>query len=157
MSSLLSSEHAMLFIFLITVVITAIMTIVNKVLVNQERLKEIQKYVADHNKRNMKAIKEKNEEEMKKLSDEKPKIMQMQSEMMKMQMPMFAAMLPFFVVFIVLGKIAATQNWGEFMTLPWGNAIPIWGLANGKLGWLGWYIFCSVPLTSVFKKVMGVN
>lgn len=32
-------------------------------------------------------------------------------------------------------------------------SMPIWG---ERLGWLGWYILFSIPLTSVFRKVLGV-
>ena len=157
MTSLLAKENAMLFIFIIGVVASAILTIVNKLLVNQARVKEIQGYVSDYNKKLMQATKEKNEETIKALDGEKQKVMQMQSEMMKMQLPVFAALIPFFIVFGVLGKVATSHQWGEFINLPWGSAIPLFGLANGKLGWLGWYIFTSIPMTSVFRRALGVN
>ncbi len=32
-------------------------------------------------------------------------------------------------------------------------SMPIWG---DRLGWLGWYILFSIPLTSVFRKGLGV-
>lgn len=31
--------------------------------------------------------------------------------------------------------------------------LPIWG---SHLGWLGWYILFSIPITSVFRKALGV-
>ncbi|HIK00506.1 TPA: DUF106 domain-containing protein [archaeon] len=150
-------ENAMLFIFIIAMVASAILTIINKLLVNQERLKEIQKYVSDYNKKLMQATKEKNQEAIKALEDEKQKVMQMQSEMMKMQLPVFAALIPFFVVFAVLGNIADSNQWGQFINLPWGNVIPFLGLGDGKLGWLGWYILASFPMTSVFRRSLGVH
>lgn len=153
----LSSEHAILFIFLVGVMASAILTIINKLLVNQGRMKEIQKYVSDYNKKLMKATKEKDEVTIKALDGEKQKVMQMQGEMMKMQLPVFASLIPFFVVFYVLGNISTSNNWGEFIKLPWGSAVPLFGMANGKLGWLGWYILTSIPMTSLFRKALGVN
>ena len=157
MTSLLIPFDPLIFISIISGVASAILAILNKLLVDQDRLKEIQKYVADHNKRQMKAFKEKNDAELKALEPEKAKVMQMQHEMMKMQMPVFASLLPFFAVFIVLGKIADANAWGEFITLPWGSAIPLFGMKNGELGWLGWYILCSFPLTTAFRKALRLT
>ena len=157
MTSLLIPFDPLVFIFIISGVASAILAILNKMLVDQDRLKEIQKYVADHNKRQMKAHKEKNDAELKALEPGRAKVMQMQHEMMKMQMPVFASLLPFFAVFIVLGKIADANAWGEFITLPWGSAIPLFGMKNGVLGWLGWYILCSFPLTTAFRKALRLT
>lgn len=145
------------FIFLVAVVVSAILAILNKVLVNQERMKEIQKHVGDYNKRYMKAVREKNEAELKQMEGEKQKVMQMQHEMFKMQMPVFASLMPFFVVFIVLGKIADANAWGEFIKLPWGSALPLFGFKNGTLGWLGWYILSSFPMTTAFRRALGMT
>jgi len=99
--SFFASENAMLFIFLVAVVASAILTIITKLLVNQGRMQEIQKYVKEYNKKLMAATKAKDEAALKNLEGEKDKVMQMQGEMMKMQMPVFGAMIPFFVVFAV--------------------------------------------------------
>ncbi len=155
--SFFARENAMLFIFIIAIIVSAILTIINKLLVNQERVKEIQKYVSEYNKKLMQATKEKNQEAVKALEGEKQKVMQMQSELMKMQLPVFAALIPFFAVFAVLGNIADSNQWGQFINLPWGSVIPFLGLADGKLGWLGWYILTSIPMTSVFRRSLGVN
>ena len=150
------SVNPLFFIFLVAGVVSALLAIINKVLVDQNRLKEIQKFVSEYNKRYMKAAKEKNEAELKQLEGDKQKVMQMQHEMFKMQMPVFASLLPFFVVYIVLGKISVASGWGEFINLPWGSFIPFLGFENGKLGWLGWYILSSFPLTTLFRKALGL-
>lgn len=154
--SLLLPFNPLYFIALISAVASAILTILNKLLVDQDRMKEIQKYVKDYNKRYMKAVKEKNTEEQKQLDNEKSKMMQMQHEMMKMQMPVFASLLPFFAVFILLGKINDANAWGEFVNLPWGSLVPLFGFANGKLGWLGWYILSSFAFTTGFRKALNL-
>lgn len=149
----------------IAIVISLILTIVNLVLVDQERMKEINKKVKSYNKKLMKATKEQNDEELKKLKSRKPAITKMQQELMKMQMPMFLSMLPFFVVFLLLRRVAEAQAWGEFMLFPWCStwaaanadkcfALPLFG---NSLGWLGWYIICSLPFTSFFRKMLGVQ
>ncbi len=155
--SLLAKENAMLFIFIIGIIAAATLTILNKVLVNQERMKEIQKYVSDYNKKLMAATKSKDEAELKNLEGEKSKVMQMQSEMMKMQLPVFASIIPFFAVFAVLGSISDSNQWGQFINLPWGGAISFLGLEDGKLGWLGWYIMTSIPMTTLFRRVLSLS
>ncbi len=154
--SLVLPFNPLFFIAAISAVASAILTILNKLLVDQDRMKEIQKYVKDYNARYMKAVKEKNTEEQKQLDTEKPKMMQMQHEMLKMQMPVFASLLPFFAVFILLGKIDGANAWGEFVNLPWGSFIPFLGFENGKLGWLGWYILSSFSFTTAFRRALNL-
>lgn len=148
-------QYPMYFIMVVSIVLSMILTLVNKLLIDQERMKEIQKRVTAYNKKLMKATKAQDKEELDQLGKEKPQIMKMQSEMMKMQMPMFASMLPFFVVFFLLRRLADNMEWGQFMALPTDPFT--WPLFGAGLTWLGWYILCSLPFTSLFRKVLGVR
>lgn len=150
-------DYPLFFIMSISIVLSLILTVVNKVLVDQERVKEIQEKVKAYNKKLMKATRENNQEEKTKLEKEKPNIMKLQSELMKMQMPVFASMLPFFVVFFLMRKLAVSMEWGAFVNLPSILHLPFLGLGDGTLTWLGWYILCSLPFTSLFRKVLGVR
>ena len=88
------------------------------------------------------------------LNKDKAKVMQLQSEMFKMQLPIFASILPFFLVFALLRSLAASHQWGDFITLPFN--VPILGI-GASLTWLGWYIICSLPFTALFRKFLGVR
>lgn len=153
------------FIMGVAILISLILTLVNMFVINQKRMKEINSEVKAYNKKLMKATRKNNQEELDKLKKKKPQIMQLQQELMKMQMPMFLSMLPFFVVFLLLRRLAEAQAWGEFLLFPWcpslaaasaGTcfALPLFG---ASLGWLGWYIVCSMPFTSFFRKLLGVQ
>jgi len=145
-------EYPLFFIMGVAIVLSAILTIVNKLLVDQNRMKELQAETKKYQKRLMAATKAGDQEELKKIEKDKPKINQMQSEMMKMQMPIFASMLPFFVVFYILRTWADKAAWGEFVMLPF--KMPI---AGTTMTWLGWYIMCSLPFSTFFRKVFGVR
>jgi len=145
-----------LFIFLVGTVIAALMTVVNKFFIDQDRMKEIQLTMKKHNKKLMKATKAQDTEALKSLDIDKPKIMQMQKEMMKMQMPVFISTLPLLVIFMLLRKLAESQAWGEFLIIPWAETIviPIFG---PSLGWLGWYILVSLVMTTFFRKITDIH
>lgn len=147
-------EYPMFFIMFIAAVLALIQTLVTKALVDQNRLREIQTQVSAFNKKLLKATREQNKEELEKLEKEKQKINELQVEMLKMQMPLFASMLPFFVVFFLLMNLAKTMKWGAFINLPFN--IPILGIGN-SFTWLGWYIMCSIPITTFFKKLLNVR
>jgi len=147
-------NYPVFFIMLVAITLSLVLTLVNKKLVDQNRLKEIQTRVNSYNKKLMKASKGQDQETLNKLSSEKPAIMQLQSEMMKMQLPVFASMLPFFLVFMGLRRLAVSMAWGEFIVLPFTvNFLSI----GGSLSWLGWYIMCSFPFTSIFRKLLDVR
>lgn len=148
-------NYPMIFIMIVAAIIAVLMALITKLLVDQKRVKEIQEQVKVHNKKLMKATREKNQEEIDKLNKDKPRIMQMQSELMKMQMPVFMAMFPFIIVFFLLRQLATSMGWGQFMALP---SDPYeWPMFGQQLGWFGWYLICSLPFNSFFRKALGVR
>jgi len=146
--------YPMLFILVIAAILSLILSLVSKILVDQDRMKEIQKEMKAHNKKLMAATKAQDKDALAKLDKDKPRIMSMQSEMMKMQMPMFGAMLPFFVVFWALRSVSDSMEWGEFVSLP---AILQGGWWGSEWTWLGWYILCSLSFSSLFRRILGVK
>ncbi len=149
-------QYPTAFILIVAIIISALLTVVNKVVIDQKRMKEINTKVKAYNKRLMKATREKNEPELQRLAKEKPVIMQMQQELMKMQMPLFISMIPFFIVFYLLKILANAQNWGQWLLFPWHASLSL-PLFGRDLGWLGWYVVCSMPFTSFFRKLLGVQ
>jgi uncharacterized membrane protein (DUF106 family) len=147
-------SNPVLFIAIVSGVLSLILTLVNKVIVDQGRMKELQKKVSVYNKELMKASKSNDTAKVAQLNKDKPQIMQMQREMMQMQMPMFMSMVPFIIIFIFLRKLADAMAWGVIMDLPFN--LPIMGI-NNSFTWLGWYILCSLPFTALFRKVLGVK
>jgi uncharacterized membrane protein (DUF106 family) len=147
-------NYPIVFIGTVSVVLSLILTLVNKVIVDQGRMKEIQKKVSVYNKELMKATKSKDQAKVAEMNKEKPQIMQMQQEMMKMQMPMFMSMVPFILVFMFLKRLAVSMDWGVIIQLPFN--LPVLGI-NNSFTWLGWYILCSLPLTALFRKILDVK
>jgi len=147
-------HQPVLFIAIVSIVMSSILTLVNKVIVDQGRMKEIQKRVSSFNKTLMKATKANDQAKVTELNKEKPQITQMQQEMMKMQMPMFMSMVPFIIVFMLLRRLADAMAWGVIIQLPFN--IPVLGI-NNSFTWLGWYILCSLPFTALFRKILGVK
>tara|TARA_Y100000310_G_scaffold343171_1_gene449624 strand:- start:58 stop:513 length:456 start_codon:yes stop_codon:yes gene_type:complete len=147
-------QSPILLVGMISAVLSLILTLVNKVIVDQGRMKEIQKKVSSFNKELMRATKANDQAKVAEMNKEKPQVMQMQQEMMKMQMPMFMSMVPFIVVFIFLKKLAVSMDWGVIINLPFN--IPLLGI-NNSFTWLGWYILASLPFTVLFRKILGVR
>ncbi|HIK01494.1 TPA: DUF106 domain-containing protein [archaeon] len=144
----------MYFIMVVSAVLTLILSLVNKVFTDPDRMKEIQATMKSYNKELMAATRAKDNEKLEKLQKDKPKISQMQQEMMKMQKPIFLSMIPFLVVFYFLGKLATGQGWGEFIQLPF--TISLFSVGN-DLTWIGWYMWCSLPFTMLFRKALGIS
>lgn len=136
-------------VFVLTVIITLTSTLLSKKFVNYTRLKEIQAELNEHRKKMMASYKAQDEKETKKLKEDEPRIMQLQQELMQLQYPMFFTIIP--VLFIFLWAKEAFVDTGIVVVLPF--TLPRWGTS---LGWLGWYIMCSMPLTILFRKALKV-
>ena len=76
-------QSPILLVGMISAVLSLILTLVNKVIVDQGRMKEIQKKVSSFNKELMRATKANDQAKVAEMNKEKPQVMQMQQEMMK--------------------------------------------------------------------------
>lgn len=137
-------------ILVIAIMVSLIITGMQKKLVDQERAKYLQKEVQSFNKELLSAHKNKDDKLVKQLQKKQPAIMEMQKEMMmKMQLPLFASMIPVLIIFMWIKH--SYSGFGDFIMVPF--YLPFnWA----PLGWLGWYIFCSMPATIAMKKILRV-
>jgi len=204
----------MIVVFLISVVLSFVLSLIYKIFTNQEKIKEMKEKMDELKKKLNESQKNKNQKDMTKYQNE---MLQMSSEQMRMNMkPMIITFLVVIPVFIWLfptlyGSINIEMNDSLQGTLKYDNmeksisiiqenplvisidgdeksknddimlgdrefriqgydkgkktltlkqivvnlpfSMPFYG---NKLGWLGWYILVSIPLTTIFRKALGV-
>ncbi|GEM_PF-1712730 len=120
-------------ITLITFILSLLLFVVNKKLVNQDRLAQIRAEIKQYQDNMKAAQKEGNQEKVKNLEVEQQKMMGLTKEMMSMTTkPMLYTTIPFLGIYWYLGSIYGTA--GIVITLP----------VVGGLTWVGWYIITAV-------------
>ncbi|WP_292459314.1 EMC3/TMCO1 family protein [Methanothermococcus sp.] len=179
---LITHMHPAIAILIIAFIVSLIINLATKLLVNQDRMAELKKEIQEFQVKAKKAAKD--PELMKQLQEEQQKMMAMQMEMMKMSFkPMIYTWVPIIAIFAYLrhvygfGGIVHQLNptWnGVVVHLPlilskilfvsifhWLGGIFYHGgfgtVSNEALGWLGWYILCSMATSMILRKVMGIK
>lgn len=169
-------------ILVIAFIVSFIINLATKLLVNQEKMEKIKKEIQEFQIKARKAAKD--PELMKEIQEEQQKMMQMQMEMMKMSFkPMIYTWVPIIAIFAYLrhvydyGGVIHQLNpaWnGVVVYLPyilskilfisvfhWLGSMFYHGgfgiVSNEALGWLGWYILCSMATSMVLRKIMGIK
>lgn len=122
--------------------------------VDQGEMKTLKEKMAKYQEKVKAAQQENDTKELNKASKE---MMGLQSTMMSKSMkPMLYTMLPIIVLFGWLRQYPDLQNFvngqGYLIMLPF--ALPFFGT---KLGWLGWYIMCSFPTSSLMRKALKMD
>jgi len=146
--------------FHIVIIILAVFTglytsIIQKMTINYERLKEIQKRVSAFQKEYLEATRKNNKAKLKRLEEQKDEIQKLQSEMMNMQLssmiyivvvtiPIFmwlykTASLDFTIVIPFAGEIHTSKY---YLILPW---------------WLWWYMLNSFAFGQAIRKALKVG
>ena len=126
-------------------VISIIITLFYKKMVNQNELKELKEEQKKLQERT-KELQKTNPEEANKLTGE---MLKLTNKQMKMN---FKPMLPTLLLVIVLFPWVASLYSGAVALLPF--TLPYFG---NDFGWLMWYIVVSVPMSQVFRKMLGVQ
>ncbi|MDK2789973.1 MAG: hypothetical protein PWP15_480 [Methanothermococcus sp.] len=179
---IVQNMHPGISIFIIAFLVSFIINLATKVLVNQNRMAELKKELQEFQVKARKASKD--PELMKELQEEQQKMMAMQMEMMKMSFkPMIYTWVPIIAIFAYLRHVydfggvvhQLNPDWnGVVVQLPyiiskmifvsfwhWIGGIFYHGgfgiVSNTALGWLGWYILCSMATSMVLRKVMGIK
>ena len=155
-----------LILILILSVVTGIYTsVVQKYTMNWELMaksKEYQKQIRDLQKEYMEAKKENNQHRMKKIEKRRTEVMRKQTqfsgEMFKQQMkPMAYIMIITIPIFMWIWMYVESHPdmWVIF---------PLFGLTELSSAfiftlpfWVLWYMMCSIPLTQVVRKVLGIR
>ena len=140
------TSYIVLDIFIITLFVALFMTLINKYMTDQTRIKALRKEMKDLQKKFKETMK-KDPAKAQKIQQE---IMKKSFENMKHSMNikvMLITMAPLLLVFSIVAK--AYGPFGEFFHL-----IPFWEWTNW--GWLGTYIFFSLINSIALKKVLDV-
>uniref|UniRef100_A9AAR8 DUF106 domain-containing protein n=1 Tax=Methanococcus maripaludis (strain C6 / ATCC BAA-1332) TaxID=444158 RepID=A9AAR8_METM6 len=171
-----------IFIFVTALLVSFIINLATKLLVNQNRMAELKNELQEFQVKAKKASKD--PELMAELQKEQQKMMTMQMEMMKMSFkPMIYTWVPIIIIFAYLRHVYDFGGIYHTMTPAWDGAIVqlpviiskiifigIWHwvggifyhggfgvVSNTVLGWLGWYILCSMGTSMVLRKLMGIK
>ena len=143
--------NPMLGIFIISSLVTFIISIINKKVMGSTSSKgvkdKMQKIRGDLLEAQKSGNKEKVDEEMKKM-------MEMNSEYLHSMIKPLTVSLVISMLFVILFYpwLTETYNGKILLTLP--EAFPIIG---GKgVTWVVWYILCSVLISIALKKIMGI-
>lgn len=146
--------NALLGVLFISVVISFIIMAITAKVTDQKEMKKLKEKLAKYQEK-AKAAKQKNDtKQLNKISKE---MMGLQSTMMSKSMkPMLYTMLPIIIIFGWLRQYPDLQNFvearGYLVMLPF--VLPVFG---AKLGWLGWYILCSFPASSLMRKALKMD
>ncbi|ABR56706.1 protein of unknown function DUF106 transmembrane [Methanococcus aeolicus Nankai-3] len=179
---IIKNMHPAIAILTMAFVVSFIINLATKLLVNQKRMAELKKEIQDFQVKARQA--QKDPDLMEKLQAEQQKMMASQMEMMKMSFkPMIYTWVPIIAIFAYLRHVydyngvihLANSGWnGVVVELPvilskillvgpfhWIGSIFYKGgfgiVGDTALGWLGWYILCSMATSMILRKVMGIK
>lgn len=120
-------------------------SLIYKFMIKREDMREVKSKMKEKQDR-IKELQKTNPKEATQVLNE---MMKLQHKQMKMTMkPMMVSLLIFLLVLPVLPNLFP----GTVANLPF--AIPFVG---SEFGWLAWYFILSIPLNSIFRKIVGVE
>ena len=130
---------------LLAAVIVFITTIIYRFLMNQDEAREIKNQQKEKQEK-MKELQKTNPTEANKVMNE---VLRLSNKQFKIMMkPMIVS---FLLVIIILPLLPGLFP-GVVVSLPF--SLPFFGT---DFGWLAWYIIVSIPLNSIFRRLLGVE
>tara|TARA_B100001971_G_C18243476_1_gene572544 strand:- start:905 stop:1465 length:561 start_codon:yes stop_codon:yes gene_type:complete len=146
--------NAILGVMIISILVSAAIVGITSKVVDQNKMKSLKSQVAVYQDDIKKAQKRK---DLKKISSIQKEMMSHQKSMMMVSMrPMMFTMLPILVIFTWLRQYEVLLDFislkGYLVALPF--TLPKFG---STLGWLGWYILCSFPMSILIKKLFKLE
>ncbi|MFQ5976184.1 MAG: EMC3/TMCO1 family protein [Candidatus Hydrothermarchaeales archaeon] len=143
-----AQQNNLIGVLVVSIFVSLVITVATAKLVDQELMKKYKKKLKTYQDQMSKVQKK---GDTKKLQKVQGKMMGLQGEMMKLSFkPMIYTMIPIVVIFGWLGHTIPREV--VVATLPF--SIPKYGTT---LGWLGWYIFASIPTSSLLKKILNIE
>ena len=146
--------NMLLGVSLMSLLVSIIIMLVTSKVTDQKQMKRMREKMKKQQEK-MKAAQKKNDtKQVNKISKD---MMTMQTQMMSNSMkPMLYTFVPIIIIFGWLRQYPPLQDFvvlqGYLVALPF--ALPHWG---SQLGWLGWYIMCSFPASSIIRKVLKMD
>jgi len=158
-------------IMIIAIIVAFITTLATKLLVDQNRLAFLQKEMKEFNQEMMQARKANDPKAMEKVQKKQMEFMNLQKEMMFMSFkPMIVTWVPILILYYWIWQSQLLNHTVVILPpfvyyvllVPLWHAIPIsyihvplipWNTVS----WFGWYFLCSIGLSQVFRKLLGVK
>jgi len=161
-------QNPILTVFLISTIVAFVITLANKLLVDQERLEELKVEMQEFQQEMMEARKKNDMAALEEIQKKQMEFMDKQREMMTMSFkPMIVTFIPIILVFYWMGQEPHIVK--TLVILPqvayYVLLVPLWHMFYGMppnapsyaIGWLGWYILCSFAMSQIFRKFMGLK
>ena len=129
-------------IVMVSFAVVMVSSLVRKAVIDKEKLQETKKRLKEHQKVLKEATKSGDTKRARKAQEELTKSMM---ENMKIGMkPMMFTFIPFILIFSWLR--------GHYSDV--GHVVSLFGY---ELGWLGWYIMCSMITSIILNKLLGIT
>jgi uncharacterized membrane protein (DUF106 family) len=143
-----------IFILFLSMALTLVTSLANRLLTNQNQLRTWRQEVAEWTADSRKAAKSGDKKLLAKVKKQQPQIMKIQSKMMWQSMKVsFIFMIPFFLL------------WSLFLTPTYGNVavayIPNIFSSGSSVSWMPiplfvWYLLCSFLFGTLFARILGL-
>lgn len=155
-------------VFIIASIVAFVITVANKLLVDQDRLQFIQNEMKGFQKDMMKAQKTGDPKAMADMQKKQAEFMNLQKEMMFNSFkPMIVTFVPILIIYYWLASNPLVNHmWLNMPTFTYYVfLVPIFhtfyhqsaGVPVFAIEWLGWYILCSFAMSMVFRKLLGLK
>jgi uncharacterized membrane protein (DUF106 family) len=150
-----NNKFNMLFgVSVMSVFVSTIIMVITAKVQDQKALKKLKEKMNKHQAKLKAAQKKDDTKQANKISKE---MMTLQSTMMSSTMkPMLYTFVPIIIIFGWVRQYPDLQNFlevqGYLISLPF--VLPHFG---ERLGWLGWYILCSFPASSLIRKILKMD
>jgi uncharacterized membrane protein (DUF106 family) len=159
---------AIIGVFIIATIVAFVITLANKLLVDQDRLQFLQKEMKGFQQDMMKAQKSGDPKAMADMQKKQTEFMGLQKEMMFNSFkPMIVTFVPIIIIFYWMAQNPIINHmWLNIPTFAYYILlVPIFHTFYGQsagvpvfaIEWLGWYILCSFAMSLIWRKLMGLK
>lgn len=159
---------AIIGVFIIATLVAFVITVANKLLVDQDRLQFLQGEMKGFQSEMMKAQKSGDPKAMAEMQKKQAQFMELQKEMMFNSFkPMIVTFVPIILIFYWMAGNPLINH--LYLNLPsfayYVLLVPIFhtfyhqsaGVPVMAIEWLGWYILCSFAMSFVWRKLLGLK
>jgi uncharacterized membrane protein (DUF106 family) len=157
-------------VFLISTIVAFVITLANKLLVDQDRLQSMQGEMKEYQQEMMKAQKSGDPKLMAEVQKKQANFMKIQKEMMFNSFkPMIVTFVPIILIFYWMAQNPLLSPSYMYVNLPttvyYVLLVPLFhmfyhqspGVPLIAIEWLGWYILCSFAMSLIFRKFLGLK
>jgi len=159
---------AIIGVFIIATCVAFVITLANKLLVDQDRLQFLQKEMKGYQQDMMAAQKSGDPKAMAAMQKKQAEFMSLQKEMMLNSFkPMIVTFVPIIIVFYWMAQNPLINH--IYLNMPtfayYIPLVPLFhtfyhqsaGVPVFAIEWLGWYILCSFAMSLIWRKLMGLK